>query len=269
MGRPSGTPLSSWQRLPTLLAAAGLLLLALGGWMALTQERIPNQDNPRIPPGKTMAGKVLWLRPLPQRPQAILILASGYNDRTGNLIRNPLWQNFAREHRLALGEASFASPLDQLAPGKQGYYYPEHGSGKTLQDALQKEFGPPEDCPPLLLFGFSGGAIFLARFQAWTQYPVAAWCALAGGRFPTPRPTQAPALLLCGDEDERLPANRHFLQLCRKSGAKAQLQELHQCGHVMDYRSFEAAQLFFLRILQENPNSRKIPPITPISLPFR
>ena len=73
--------------------------------MALTQERSPNQDNPRIPPGKTMAGKVLWLRPPPQRPQATLILASGYNDRTGNLIRNPLWQNFARGHRLALGEA--------------------------------------------------------------------------------------------------------------------------------------------------------------------
>ncbi|MGN0866146.1 MAG: hypothetical protein ACI4SG_00505 [Oligosphaeraceae bacterium] len=229
-----------------------MVLLFLGGWLVWNEKPVPDQDHPDVPPGETMAGEILWHRPLPRNPRGILVLASGYNDRRGWMVRHPPWVEFARRENLALAEASFASPREELRPGKRGYYYPEHGSGQRLQDALEREYGPPETCPPLLLFGFSGGGIFLARFQDWTQYPVAAWSTLGSARYLPPRPGQPPALLVCGDMDGNLEANRRYLQECRRLGVEVQLQELFECGHVLDFRAEEAVQLFFHRILQES-----------------
>ncbi len=105
-----------------------------------------------IKPPQDMTSAGLYLGNEITDPVGILVLCNGYNNCSGDLIRQPQWRQFAREHRLVLAEIAFASPEDRLTT--VGYYYVWHGSGQALLTMLDKAY--PQK-PPLLMFGFSGG----------------------------------------------------------------------------------------------------------------
>ncbi len=237
----------------SVLAAVGVALLCAAIALAFCRREVMNPREPRLPEGVDFEGEILWARPLPASPRGVLVLASGINDRTGALVRMDSWREFARTRNLALAEASFSSPTTSAGHWERGYWHPARGSGAVLEAALRREFGGPDACPPLFLFGFSMGGNFIYEFQQMTQYPVAAWAVL-GRPVMAPkddgRPV-APALLLCG-ENEPDVQRRHeeYLREIRGRGQEAQLQVIPNAGHQMDERAFDAARVFFQRVLR-------------------
>jgi pimeloyl-ACP methyl ester carboxylesterase len=130
-------------------------------------------------------------------PRAVLVLCPGMNGNGGDWIRQPDWQSFARLHQLGLVGLSFASnPADR----DHGYHYVRQGSGQALLNGIRKIYG--RDLP-LLLFGFSRGAVFACRFADWQPQRLLAWCAYSPGEGDeqSSHRSAPPGLIACGEDD--------------------------------------------------------------------
>ena len=249
--------------LSSALAVVGVGLLCAALAVPFFRKEVMNPREPRLPEGVDFEGEILWDRPLPASPQGVLVLASGINDRTGALVRMDSWREFARTRNLALAEASFSSPTTTAQCWERGYWHPALGSGALLEEALRREFGGPTNCPPLFHFGFSMGGNFVYEFQQMTQYPVAAWTVLGRSILASVdnSRTVAPALLLCGEKETGIQrSHEEYLQDIRGRGQDAQLQVIPNAGHQMDERAFDAARVFFQRILRE-ARGQQVPPV--------
>ena len=183
-------------------------------------------------------------------PEGILILASGYNG-DGTIIKKKEWIDFAKENKLILVGLSFASNVEDLRNGK-GYYYVSKGSGKLLLDGLKQIYTKKI---PIYLYGFSGGAHFVARFAEWAPDRVAGFCAYSAGWWDNPKLLKnAPAgIIACGENDERLGASMSYFLHGRKLNRKWVWVKIPSVGHVHSLELDDFVRSFFKYILEGKP----------------
>lgn len=151
-----------------------------------------------------------------RNPKAVLVLCPGCNGSGEGLVGDSIWQTFAKKHNLGLVGISFASEIKDIHNGK-GYYYVHNGSGKLLIKGIRKLFNREL---PVLLYGFSGGAHFTARFVEWKPECIITWCAYSAGWWEEPKPSDImpPGIVACGESDERLGASLIYFKQGRATG---------------------------------------------------
>jgi hypothetical protein len=176
-----------------------------------------------------------------------LVLCPGFNGNGGDWIKNPVWQEFARQHDLGLAGLSFASDGDLLRKGK-GYYYPEQGSGQLLLDGLHQAFDPDV---PLLLYGFSGGAHFSSGFVEWKPERVLGWCAYSAEWWENPSKSNLspPGIVACGDEDERYGASLTYFKQGRALGKPWLWISVPKNGHAISPSVEDFVRHYFAALL--------------------
>jgi pimeloyl-ACP methyl ester carboxylesterase len=148
------------------------------------------------------------------RPSGVLLLIPGYNG-SGEKIIDDRWKHFADEHSLVLLAPTFTSTNSPQELRTKGYYYPEQGSGTVIEEALSevhRRTGATVD--KILIFGFSAGAHLAHRFALWKPDRVEAFVAYSAGWWsdPTPALRGVPALIMCGESDERYEPTRAFME---------------------------------------------------------
>jgi pimeloyl-ACP methyl ester carboxylesterase len=183
------------------------------------------------------------------QPAAVVVLCPGFNGNGGDLLRDEQWRAFAREHRLGLAGLSFASNPELFRLGR-GYYYASQGSGDALLACVQKAYGKKL---PLLLYGFSGGAHFTARFAEWQPARVTAWCAYSAAWWDEPQPDNhaAPGIVACGADDERYQTSLEYYQRGRRLGNRWAWVALPRTGHQPSAALERFAREYFAAILQQ------------------
>jgi len=160
-------------------------------------------------------------------PRAVLVLCPGMNGNGGAWIREPQWQAFARQHQLGLVGLGFESdPADQT----HGYHYVRQGSGQVLLDGIRKIYGRDV---PLLLFGFSRGAVYACRFADWKPDRVLAWCAFSPGEGDeqAAHPGAPPGLIACGEDDSNYGWALFYFKKGRALGKPWLWLSLARTGH--------------------------------------
>jgi pimeloyl-ACP methyl ester carboxylesterase len=165
-----------------------------------------------------------------REPAAVLVLCPGLNGNGKTYLSAPQWTAYAERLNLGLAGLSFASDVDDLKTGS-GYYYASKGSGKLLLDGIRAYY---KKDMPLLLYGFSGGAHFTARFAEWSPERVIAWCACAAGWWDKPSKSSAgfpPGIVACGAEDERLAASQNYFWDGRELGRPWLWIDIKGMGH--------------------------------------
>lgn len=148
------------------------------------------------------------------RPSGILLIIPGFNG-SGVKILDDRWKHFADEHALVLLAPTFTSTNNPQELRTKGYYYPEQGSGAVIEEALSevhRRTGAPVD--KILIFGFSAGAHLAHRFALWKPDRVEAFVAYSAGWWSDPTSTLrgVPALIMCGESDERYEPTRTFME---------------------------------------------------------
>ena len=112
----------------------------------------------------------------------------------------------------------------------RGYYYPSKGSGKPLLDGIKQIYFKEI---PIFLYGFSGGAHFVARFAEWVPDRVAGFCAYSAAWWDDPKSLKnAPlGIIACGENDERLGASLSYFLDGRKLNKKWVWVKIPDIGH--------------------------------------
>jgi pimeloyl-ACP methyl ester carboxylesterase len=205
-------------------------------------------------PGMTRAELVVIMH---TNPVATLVLAPGCNGDGETMVMDTNCIRFAEEKRLILVGLSFASEINSLHDGT-GYYYAKNGSGKLLLDALDRL---TKKHLPVLLYGFSGGAHFTARFAEWRPERVAAWCAYSAGWWDDPLPSACMPLgiIACGENDPRLGASLSYFKRGRAIGKPWLWVGVPENGHVPDARVGVFVRDYFTTVLDgiQAPNKQQ------------
>ena len=146
-------------------------------------------------------------------PDGVLLLVPGYNG-SGRTMLDERWSRFTDEQALVLLAPTFQT-TPELLKKEKGYYYPEQGSGEQVEKALVEirgKLGVKAD--KVLIFGFSAGAHFAHRFALWKPERVRAFVAYSAAWWSEPKATlrDVPALIMCGENDERYEATRAFME---------------------------------------------------------
>lgn len=183
-----------------------------------------------------------------RNPPAVLVLAPGCNGNGESLVSDPHWQTFARKHELGTVGISFASELNDLSNGT-GYYYATNGSGRLLIDGVDTLFSGQ---PPLLLYGFSGGAHFTSRFAEWAPKRVMAWCAYSAGWWDEAKPSDVtpPGIVACGEDDGRLGYSLTYFKQGRALGRPWLWIGVPKSGHRPEGSVESFVQDYFTTILE-------------------
>jgi pimeloyl-ACP methyl ester carboxylesterase len=152
-----------------------------------------------LAPAPNMERADLYYLPSSSTLKAVLVLCPGVNRSGEELVSSPVWQKFARSNNLGLVGLSFSSPLNHIKDGL-GYYYASKGSGDQLLEGIRNIYGGD---PPLLLYGFSGGAQFTSRFEEYAPDHVLTWCAYSAEWWDIPlhKAQNPPGLVACGESD--------------------------------------------------------------------
>jgi pimeloyl-ACP methyl ester carboxylesterase len=226
--------------------AGALLFCFMVGGAALQGQGIRKIS---VPPPVNMERADLYVWQTDYQPRAVLILCPGYNGNGRNLLNDEKWQVFAKEHRLGLAGLSFASNPELLPLGR-GYYYAGQGSGNVLLACLKKAYSSGV---PVLLYGFSGGAHFTARFAEWKPERVVAWCAYSAAWWDEPIADNhaSPGIVACGTNDERYQASLDYFQQGRRLGNRWTWVSLSGIGHQPSAALEQFARDYFSFLLQD------------------
>ena len=133
--------------------------------------------------------------------RAVLVLCPGMNQDGAFFLKESPWMDFAAAHNLGVIAIAFKSDADAMyGEAREGYYWPEQGSGEVLLAAIHETYG--EDLP-ILIYGFSGGAHFTSRFAEWAPERVVAWAAYSAQFWDSPLPNEVspPGIVACGEHD--------------------------------------------------------------------
>jgi pimeloyl-ACP methyl ester carboxylesterase len=219
-----------------------LPMLMVSGASAQTIKKIT------VPPPVNMERAELHVWPAGGTPSAVLILCPGYNGNGRDLLNDEKWREFAKAHRLTLAGLSFASNPELFRLGR-GYYYANQGSGDALLACLKKAGA---DDAPVLLYGFSGGAHFAARFAEWQPERVLAWCAYSAAWWDEPIADHhaAPGIVACGADDERHQASLDYFQQGRKLGNRWTWVSLPATDHQPSVKLEQFARDYFSVLLK-------------------
>lgn len=162
----------------------------------------------------------------------ILVLIPGYNG-SGRGMMDKRWRQFATDNQLALLAPDFRHD-DVESIKNKGYYYPEQGSGGIMKRALaEAEKRTGADADKALFCGFSAGAHFCHRFAMWAPNRVKAFVAYSAGWWSDPNPPlkKIPALIMCGEDDERYQASFLFFKKGQSLGCPWLWRSYGQTGH--------------------------------------
>ena len=179
----------------------------------------------------------LWLPDHAGPVRGIAVVLDGINVDGRPLAGRAQWQNFARDHSLALVSCYFKT--DDLSIGLT-YSQTEHGSGRALLAglaALGNASGHPEmETVPLFLLGFSAGGQFSYSFACFCPARPAAFVSNKGGIYLTPATAAAraiPGLFIAGEKDtaSRRSAIREIYTKNRKLGARWFMAVEPKYGH--------------------------------------
>jgi poly(3-hydroxybutyrate) depolymerase len=156
------------------------------------------------------------------------------------------WKAFATKHGLVLLAPTFRAEGKENNEGK-GYYYPEQGSGEVMEKALQEvKRRTGADTDKVLFFGFSAGAHFCHRFALWRPQRVKAFVAYSAGWWsePTARMRNVPALILCGEADERYAPTWEFFKKGQRLGCPWVWRSYAGTGHTLTPAVRDMAEVF-------------------------
>ncbi len=98
----------------------------------------------------------------------------------------------------------------------------------------------------MLFFGFSAGSHFAHRFALWKPQRVKAFVAYSAGWWsePTARVKKVPALVMCGETDERYTATFDFFKKGQRLGCPWVWRSYKETGHVLTPAVREMAEVF-------------------------
>ncbi len=156
------------------------------------------------------------------------------------------WIDFAQKHALGLIAINYTSdPKKMYGSEKQGYYWPEQGSGKALINEIKHIY--KKDLP-ILIYGFSGGAQFTGRFIEWAPERIVAWAAYSAQFWekPTAKITKARGIVACGDLDGlRWQPSFSFFYSGRELGLSWIWLSRTETGHHRSGKLEDFVRLFF------------------------
>ena len=174
----------------------------------------------RVPSSSPLNHEVCFYYRLPDRgvksnpAVCVLLMIPGINGDGRMFLQQEAWTRFADREGLALVSPTFQTDMGEIHSGK-GYYYPGLWSGQVALDSV-KRIGEKSGfkADKILVFGFSAGAHFAHRFALWKPEKVAAFVAYSAGWWdePTEALKSVPALIMCGDKDERYEPTLAFMQ---------------------------------------------------------
>jgi len=176
----------------------------------------------------------------------VLLLVPGFNGDGRMFLNQQAWIRFADREGLLLVSPAFQTNMEEIH-SRKGYYYPDQWSGQATLAALDQiaaKTGVKAD--KIMLFGFSAGAHFTHRFALWKPDKVKAFVAYSAGWWDEPVPALrgVPALIMCGEDDERYEATMAFM----RRGAELQLpwvwRSYKGTGHVITPQVVAMAQAF-------------------------
>ena len=175
----------------------------------------------------------------------VLVLVPGYNGK-GEQMLDGRWKKFAEKNHLILLAPTFQAEGRENNEGK-GYYYPEQGSGEVMEKALkelEKRTGVETD--RVLFFGFSAGAHYVHRFALWRPQRVKAFVAYSAAWWSEPAASlrKVPALIMCGEADERYGATWDFFKKGQRMGCPWVWRSYQGTGHVLTPAVREMAEVF-------------------------
>lgn len=142
--------------------------------------------------------------PVTGKEQGVLVLAPGMNMDGKFFLEETPWMEFAERNGLGVVALNYSSDPGKLyGPERQGYYWPEQGSGKALLGEIKRLY--KKDLP-VLIYGFSGGAQFAGRFIDFAPGRIIAWCAYSAQFWDSPKSLEdggckARGIVACGDLD--------------------------------------------------------------------
>ena len=212
-----------------------------------------------IPPGPNFAVAAFrwWHPPEAKALLGVAVLVPGSNSDGRAQVEDSFWQDFARQHRLALVGCWFQDhPHENM--NIEDYARARDGSGRALLDAvdhLAKTAAHPEAAnAPLLLWGISAGGEFNYEFACWEPARVAAFVVNKGGYYFThlaPAATRAvPGIFFVGGKDEafRIQSIQGIFAVNRQAGAAWKLTVEHDEGHELG-KTRELAVEFFDEVI--------------------
>ena len=184
----------------------------------------------------------------------VLVLVSGYNG-DGAAMLDARWKAFAEKHQLVLLAPTFHAADNEVQQGK-GYYYPEQGSGAVLEQALREVTRRTgADTERVLMFGFSAGAHYAHRFALWKPQRLKAFVGYSAAWWsePTVRLKTVPALIMCGEADERYAATYAFFRQGQKLGCPWVWRSYDHTGHEITPVLRNMAEVFLAHYAQAQP----------------
>jgi hypothetical protein len=199
------------------------------------------------PPRGMSRADFYWAKTV-ARPQGVLVLCPGCNDSGEEMIKEKVWQDFARRNDLGLVGISYASKMQVLAEW-HGYHIASEGSGQVLVEAVHRIYG--RDLP-LYLYGVSSGALFICQFVNWRPERVAGWCAYAAGEggVQTKLPSCPPGIIACGEYDAgRYGAMLSYFKEGRAMGKQWLWVSLPKTDHTISPPLEEFVRSYFAALL--------------------
>jgi poly(3-hydroxybutyrate) depolymerase len=190
----------------------------------------------------------------------VLVLVPGFNGKCEQML-DARWKAFAGRNGLVLLSPSFHAEEDEVRRGK-GYYYPEQGSGEVMEKALHELHARTGvDTEKVLFFGFSAGAHFSHRFALWKPQRVKAFVAYSAGWWsePSARIKDIPALVMCGEKDERYEATLDFFRKGQKQGFPWVWRSYKNTDHVVTPAVRDMAEAFLAHYARVKPADREEP----------
>lgn len=191
----------------------------------------------------------MWFAKTASNPRAVLVLCPGMNGSAEAMVRDKTWQTFASRNKIGLAGLSFSSDPKELYDGR-GYTFPEQGSGDLLLQNLRKEYGADL---PLLLYGFSSGALFTELFVAWKPDLVLGWCAHGTGHFEKNPGKWPPGLVSCGQLDsQRYGAALTHFKKGRSAGGSLLWIGLPRTSHEWPPELHEFVRKYFAALMDNH-----------------
>jgi pimeloyl-ACP methyl ester carboxylesterase len=195
----------------------------------------------------------LWLPDSGRPLQAVLLLIGGTDSDWRGMAASQHWRSFAENNRLALVGCHFRG-------NGEPYEQAERGSGAALLkmlDICASESGRSElGRLPLLLCGYSSGAMFVYNFASWNPGRCKGFVSVKSG--PVEAKSDAfhvPALFLVGEKDaERLAAIANVFTARPKENRWALAVEANE-GHGFTEACGMLTRSYFQGILESHPNA--------------
>ncbi|NJR42902.1 MAG: hypothetical protein HC767_09830 [Akkermansiaceae bacterium] len=190
----------------------------------------------------------------------VLVLVPGYNGKGEDML-DARWKAFAEKNELVLLAPTFQAKGNENNEGR-GYYYPEQGSGEVMEKALQEVTRRTgAETGRVLFFGFSAGAHFSHRFALWKPRQVKAFVAYSAGWWsePTASMKTVPALIMCGETDERYAATFAFFKKGQRLGCPWVWRSYDGTGHELTPMVREMAEIFLNHYAESEEKAGRTP----------